>query len=364
MNSVFDITQKEYTIDSLPFLDPHGPVTVARYDKMRYKEFDKLSKKQKGFFWQPEEVSLVKDIKDFHDLADHEKHIFTSNLKRQTLLDSVQGRAPLMLLDICSIPELENWIISWSFSELVHSESYTYIIRNIYSNPSKIFDELMDIEPIVDCAKDISFYYDSLKSAIIEYQSGKKVSLYDLKKKLWLCINSINALEGIRFFVSFCCSWSFAELKKMEGNAKIIKLIARDENVHLASTQLLLKILRRDDPDFTKIALETEKDVYKIFHDVVEQEKAWADYLFRDGSIIGLNANILKEYVEWVAGKRMKAVGLNDIYKISSNPLQWSQKWIAGADVQTANQEVENSSYISGGLKQDLTNDILNGMKL
>jgi len=214
-------------------------VNIARYDKQRYNIFEKLTDKQLGFFWRPEEVDLSRDGKDFKGLSDHEKHIFTSNLKRQILLDSVQGRAPsLAFLPICSLPELETWIQTWTFSETIHSRSYTHIIRNVYSDPSRVFDEMLDIQEIADCAADISKYYDNL----IAFNSVMRYN-YDHKKALWLCLNAVNALEGVRFYVSFACSWAFAEVKKMEGNAKIIKLIARDENVHLASTQQLLKIL-------------------------------------------------------------------------------------------------------------------------
>jgi len=212
-------------------------VNIARYDKQRYNIFEKLTDKQLGFFWRPEEIDLSRDGKDFKGLTDHEKHIFTSNLKRQILLDSVQGRAPsLAFLPICSLPELETWIQTWTFSETVHSRSYTHIIRNVYSDPSRVFDEMLDIQEIADCAHDISKYYDDL----IAFNSVMRYN-YDHKKALWLCLNAVNALEGVRFYVSFACSWAFAEVKKMEGNAKIIKLIARDENVHLASTQQLLK---------------------------------------------------------------------------------------------------------------------------
>lgn len=366
--SVFDATKKDYNVNSKMFLDEDGGVTVARYDKVKYKEFSKLAEKQRGFFWQPEEVAVTKDQKDFADLTKHEQHIFTSNLKRQIILDSVQGRAPAMLLDICCLPELENWIVYWTFSEQIHSESYTHIIRNVYPNPSKVFDEIMSIEEIVDCAEDISKYYDELKKLITQREfiteSGQselnwtKKNQYELKKALWLCIHSINALEGVRFYVSFACSWAFAELNKMEGNAKIIKLICRDENLHLASTQQLIKLLPKDDPDFIKIQEECADDVQKMFIEVVDQEKAWADYLFKDGvSMIGLNADILKEYVEWIANKRMKAAGIESPYKGGSNPLPWTQKWIAGGNLQVAPQETEITSYVIGKLDQDLEDD-------
>jgi ribonucleoside-diphosphate reductase beta chain len=298
-------------------------------------------------------------------------------LKRQILLDSVQGRAPVEAFNpIVSLPELENWIQTWTFSETIHSRSYTHIIRNVYSNPSKVFDELMDIEEIVDCAGDISKYYDDLIETSMYYNllgvgehtvNGKKVvvDLYELKKLLWLTLMSVNILEGVRFYVSFACSWAFAELKKMEGNAKIIKLIARDENLHLGSTQLLLRTLKKDDPDFITIAEETKEECIQMFVDAVDQEKAWAEYLFKDGSMIGLNSQLLGDYIEYICTKRMRNVDLESPYgSLGSNPLPWTQKWISGAEVQVAPQETEITSYVSGGTKQDVSNDTFKGFSL
>tara|TARA_B110000858_G_scaffold198513_1_gene265979 strand:+ start:4420 stop:5499 length:1080 start_codon:yes stop_codon:yes gene_type:complete len=358
------------------FLDPNGGVDIQRYDTLKYRQFDKLTDKQLGFFWRPEEVDVTKDSKDFKALTKHEQHIFSSNLKRQILLDSVQGRAPADSFNpLVSLPELENWVTTWTFNETIHSRSYTHIIRNIYTNPSIIFDEMMDIAPIMDCAGDISKHYDDLIEQGMWYNllgegthtvNGKKIVVdkYELKKLIWKAMMSVNILEGVRFYVSFACSWAFAELKKMEGNAKIIKLICRDENVHLGSTQTLLKLMPKDDPDFARIEKETQDEMVQLFVDAVDQEKAWADYLFKDGSMIGLNAQLLGEYVEWIANKRMLAVGLPSPYKGSSNPLPWTQKWIAGAEVQVAPQETEISSYVIGGTKQDVNGSTFAGMKL
>jgi ribonucleoside-diphosphate reductase beta chain len=373
--SVLNTANRDHTT-SLAFLDPAGGVGIQRYDTLKYRQFDKLTDKQLGFFWRPEEVDVLRDAKDFKELTANEKHIFTSNLKRQILLDSVQGRAPIEAFGpIVSLPELENWIITWTFSETIHSKSYTHIIRNVYANPSKVFDEMMDIQEIIDCGEDITSYYDDLVETCSYYNllgegthtvNGKKIKidLYELKKKLWICLASVNILEGVRFYVSFACSWAFAELKKMEGNAKIIKFIARDENVHLASTQQLIKILPQDDPDFVKIKAECEPLVIKMFEDAVEQECAWADYLFKDGSMIGLNAQLLKEYVQWIANKRMTAVSVPSSYKGASNPLPWTQKWIAGGDVQVAPQETEITSYVNGGTKQDVDKNSFAGFSL
>ena len=377
MRSVFQTEKTKDHVKSLAFMDPDGGVDIQRYDTMKYRQFDKLTDKQLGFFWRPEEVDILKDSKDFKELTDWEQHIFTSNLKRQILLDSVQGRSPnVALLPLVSIPELETWIETWAFSETIHSRSYTHIIRNVYSNPTQVFDELMNIQEIVDCANSITEAYDELIEKTKYWEllgagthtvNGKKVHVdeYELKKLLWKCIMSVNILEGVRFYVSFACSGAFAELKKMEGNAKIIKFIARDENVHLASTQTLIKLLPKDDPDFAKIAKETEQECIDMFMEAVKQEKAWAEYLFKDGSMIGLNAELLSKYVDWIAHKRIQAAGLPSPIKIDSmNPLPWTQKWIAGSDVQVAPQETEISSYVIGGTKQDVEKNTFSGFKL
>ena len=343
--TVFEINKVDH-INQLAFFGES--VNIARYENVKYSAFEKLTEKQLSFFWRPEEIELSRDGKDFKNLTDHEKHIFTSNLKRQILLDSVQGRAPsLAFLPICSLPELETWIQTWAFSETIHSRSYTHIIRNVYSDPSKVFDEMLDIPEIVECAGSISKYYDDLINMNIEAAALGNFSRYKHKKALWLCLNAVNALEGVRFYVSFACSWAFAEVKKMEGNAKIIKLIARDENVHLAATQQLLKILPKEDPDFAKIKEETHDEAVAIFESVLEQEKAWASYLFKDGSMIGLNEKLLCDYVDWIGHKRMAAIGLNG-KSMGSNPLPWTQKWISGSELQVAPQETEITSYIIG----------------
>ena len=374
--SVFNTKNNKDHTKSLAFLDEAGTPAIQRFDTLKYRQFDKLTDKQLGFFWRPEEVDVMRDAKDFKELTEYEKHIFTSNLKRQILLDSVQGRSPnLAFLPIATIPELETWIETWAFNETIHSRSYTHIIRNVYSDPSTVFDGLRDIKEIVDCAKDISHYYDNLIESVQYYNllgvgkhkvNGKEVVVdrYELKRKLWLCLNSVNALEGIRFYVSFACSWAFAELKKMEGNAKIIKLIARDENVHLGSTQTLLKILPQDDKDFVKIREETKEECEKMFLNAAKQERDWAEYLFKDGSMIGLNTELLCQYIDWLTCKRMTAVGLSCGIKTGSNPLPWTQKWIAGAEVQVAPQETEISSYVIGGTKQDVDSDTFSGFTL
>ena len=372
--SIFKKREKSH-LSSKMFFD--GTVDIARYDNLKYPQLDKLTDKQLGFFWRPEEIDVSKDKSDFAALSDFEKHIFTSNLKRQILLDSVQGRGPAeTLMPVASIPELEPLVMTWTFMETIHSRSYTHIIRNVYANPSKVFDEMLDIEEIVDCAEDISKYYDDF----IEYSkwyellgvgkhkvNGKDVIIdeFELKKKLWLVLNSINVLEGVRFYVSFACSWAFAELKKMEGNAKIIKFIARDENTHLATSQTILKLLPKDDKDFEKIREQEEQTVIDMFVKAIDQEKEWAKYLFKDGSMLGLNEKLLCDYIEWIGNKRMRTLGYSSPYQVSqSNPLPWTEKWIGGGNVQVAPQETEISSYVIGGVKQDVNDDLLKGLSL
>ena len=341
------------------FLDES--VDIQRFDVLKYPQIEKITEKQLGFFWRPEEVDISKDKKDFDALTNHEKHIFTSNLKRQILLDSVQGRAPnIAFLPIASLPEVENWIETWSFFETIHSRSYTHIIRNVYPDPSAVFDGLLDVKEILECGNDIAEYYDDLIK-----DNNSTTNKMDHKRSLYMCLMSANALEGIRFYVSFACSWAFAELKKMEGNAKIIKFIARDENTHLAGTTVMIKRLLEEDKDMVKIAKEMEPQVIKLFTNVIEQEKDWAHYLFKNGSMIGLNETILKQYIEWIGCKRMRALGLPCPYSVpQANPLPWTEKWISGGNVQVAPQETEISSYVVGGVKQDVSEDTFKGMEL
>ncbi len=374
--SVLNLRKNRDHTRSLAFLDPEGGMGMQRYDTLKYRQFDKLTDKQLGFFWRPEEVDVLRDAKDFKDLTEHEQHIFTSNLKRQILLDSVQGRAPsLGFLPLATLPELETFISTWTFSETIHSRSYTHIIRNVYSDPAQVFDEMLDVEEIIQCANDITRYYDDLVAYGMWYQtlgSGKhvvngqsiEISEFELKKKLWLALASVNVLEGIRFYVSFACSWAFAELKKMEGNAKIIKFIARDENVHLAFTQQMMKLLPQDDLDYVKIREICMPEVVQMYESAVQQEKIWARYLFKDGSMIGVNEQLLCDYIEWIAHKRMTAVGVPNSHRTGRNPLPWTQKWIAGAEVQVAPQETEISSYVVGGTKQDVDSNTLAGLSL
>lgn len=364
-----------------PLLEPMffgQSVNVTRYDQQKHKIFEKLIEKQLSFFWRPEEVDVSRDRIDYQALPEHEKHIFISNLKYQTLLDSIQGRSPnVALLPLISIPELETWVETWSFSETIHSRSYTHIIRNIINDPALVFDDIVTNEEILKRAKDISGYYDNLVEMTSYYHllgegrhqvNGKTVTvnLRALKKQLYLCLMSVNALEAIRFYVSFACSFAFTERELMEGNAKIIKLIARDEALHLTGTQYMLNLMRSgaDDLEMAEIAVECQQQCYDLFVLAAQQEKEWAEYLFRDGSMIGLNKDILCQYVEYISNIRMQAVSLELPFKTCSNPIPWINAWLMSDNVQVAPQEVEVSSYLVGQIDAEVHADDLSDFEL
>ncbi|GGD53120.1 class Ia ribonucleoside-diphosphate reductase subunit beta [Lacimicrobium alkaliphilum] len=348
-----------------------NPVNVARYDQQKHNIFEKLIEKQISFFWRPEEVDVSKDRVDFQKLTDSEKHIFISNLKYQTLLDSVQGRSPnIAFLPIVSLPELETWIETWSFFETIHSRSYTHILRNLFSDPSDVFEDIVLNDEIKLRASDISRYYDDLIFATQLWQTQGEgrhhvdgqdylINQRELKKKLYLCMNSVNALEAIRFYVSFACTFAFAEREMMEGNSKIIRLIARDENLHLTSTQHILNIWARgkDDPEMKEIAEECHDQARDIFIKAVEQEKQWASYLFQHGSMIGLNKDILCQYVEFIATHRMSAIGMESPFEVTTNPLPWMNNYLNSDNVQVAPQESEISSYLVGQIDSEVNAD-------
>ena len=350
-----------------------APLSVQRYDQYKYPTFDRLTQQQLGYFWRPEEVSLQKDRADFAQLTDIQKHIFTSNLKYQIMLDSVQGRAPGMaFIPYCSLPELEACMQVWQFMEMIHSRSYTYIIKNVYSDPSEVFDTILGDEKIMDRSVSVTRSYDEFIQYAQEYSNGSlwtkdakesptaKWTVKDLKRKLYLAVANVNILEGIRFYVSFACSFAFGENKLMEGSAKILSLISRDESQHLVLTQQILKNWEKgDDPDMIEIAKEEKETVSKMFESCVNEEKAWADYLFKDGSMIGLNAKLLYNYVEWIANRRMKAIGLKPEFDISAknNPLPWTNHWLNSKGQQNAPQETEIESYVVGGIKQNVNED-------
>jgi len=356
------------------------PLGVQRYDSYKYPIFDKLTTQQLGYFWRPEEVSLQKDRGDYQLLRPEQKHIYTSNLKYQIMLDSIQGRGPGMaFIPYCSLPELEACMEVWGFMEMIHSRSYTYIIKNVYSDPSEVFDKIVTDERILERASSVTEAYDDFIRGAHQYDNSNDwqhaleqvpsalEGKYELKRKLYRAVANVNILEGIRFYVSFACSFAFGELKLMEGSAKIISLIARDENQHLAITQNILnKWAAGDDPEMKQIMKEEEEWTYKAFDRAVNEEKRWADYLCKDGSMIGLNDKLLQQYVEWIANRRLKSIGLKPVYDISAknNPLPWTEHWISSKGLQVAPQETEVESYLIGGIKQDVKKDTFSGFQL
>ena len=357
-----------------------SPLGVQRYDTYKYPVFDKLTQQQLGYFWRPEEISLQKDRGDYQSLRPEQKHIFTSNLKYQILLDSVQGRGPGMaFIPYCSLPELEACMTVWEFMEMIHSRSYTYIIKNIYPDPTEVFDTILNNEKILERAASVTGAYDDFINSAQNYGSSNlwvhamegagsaREERLEIKRKLYRAIANVNILEGIRFYVSFACSFAFGELKLMEGSAKIISLIARDENQHLVITQNILNKWREgDDPEMQQIAKEEEEWVKGAFENCVNEEKKWAEYLFKDGSMIGLNDKLLGNYVEWIANRRMKSIGIKPMYDVSSknNPLPWTEHWISSKGLQVAPQETQVQSYVVGGIKQDVKKDTFAGFKL
>ena len=357
-----------------------APLGVQRYDNFKYPAFENLTKQQLGYFWRPEEVSLQKDRGDYQTLRPEQKHIYTSNLKYQIMLDSVQGRAPGMaFLPYCSLPELESCMEVWSFMEMIHSRSYTYIIKNIYPDPSDVFDKILSDDKILERASSVTESYDNFINYAQEYgqstawtpemkdHPNSEWTIKDLKRHLYRAVANVNILEGIRFYVSFACSFAFGELKLMEGSAKIISLIARDENQHLALTQNIINNWRKgDDPDMVEIIKEEEQWTYDMFDKCVNEEKKWAEYLFKDGSMIGLNDKLLYQYVEWVSNRRLRSIGLKPQYDIpaKNNPLPWTEHWISSKGLQVAPQETEVESYVVGGIVKDVKKDTFTGFKL
>ena len=375
--TVFNTNKVDTTKQKMFFGAPLG---VQRYDQFKYPVFDKLTQTQLGYFWRPEEVSLQKDRADYQTLRPEQKHIFTANLKYQILLDSVQGRGPGMAFSpFCSLPELEGAMNIWQTMEMIHSRSYTYIIKNVYPDPTEVLDTIVDDDRILERAKSVTAAYDEFLQAAQEWGAGNRWEqaleqvdsaqweLRDLKRKLYRAVVNVYILEGIRFYVSFACSFAFGELKMMEGNAKIIGLIARDESQHMTITQnIIKKWLEGDDPDMRQIAKEEEENVIEMFKQCVEEEKNWAEYLFKDGSMIGLNDKLLSKYVEWVANRRMKSIGLKPAFDVpaNNNPLPWTEHWLNSKSMQVAPQETEVESYLIGGIKQDVSENTFAGFKL
>ena len=375
--TVFNQNKVDFTKQQMFFGQPLG---IQRYDVNKYPVFYKLTQEQLGAFWRPEEFPLQKDRADYQKLRPEQKHIFTSNLKYQIMLDSVQGRGPgLGFMPYCSLPELESAMIAWEFMEMVHSYSYTYIIKNVYADPTEVFDTIIDDERILERASSVTESYDDFIQSAQHYGSSElwkfknegvslgKDELYEVKRKLYRAIMNVNILEGIRFYVSFACSFAFGELQLMEGSAKIIQKISVDEALHLNLTQnILTKWKKGDDPDMVKIAAEEEAWSYAMFDRAVNEEKKWAKYLFQYGSMIGLNDQLLYNYIEWNANRRMKAIGFNPVYDIavSADPLPWMSKWLNSRNQQVPPQEEALTSYVVGGINQDMKPDAFSGFKL
>ena len=356
------------------------PLGVQQYTSFKYPVFDKLTQTQLSFFWRPDEVSLQKDRSDYQTLRPEQKHIFTSNLKYQVMLDSVQGRGPSMaFMPYCSLPELESAMEAWGFMEMIHSRSYTHIIKNLYSDPDEVFSTILGDEKILSRASTVTSAYDTFINKAQQYGSTNEWMLAqegagrfkderrELKRLLFRAMMNVNILEGIRFYVSFACSFAFGENKVMEGSAKIISLIARDENQHLVLTQNIINKWREgDDKEMKAIYHEETENSRQMFENAVNEEKAWAQYLFKDGSLIGLSERLLSDYVEFIANRRMKAIGLKPLYDrpMNNNPLPWTEHWIKSKGVQVAPQETEVESYVIGGIKQDIKENAFAGFKL
>lgn len=358
---------------------------IARYDIQRHQVFEELIEKQLSFFWRPEEISLATDRIQYLNMGDVEKRFFTENLKYQTLLDSIQGRAPSAAFGpIVSDPTLDTWLQTWTFSETIHSRSYTHIMRNCFIDPASEFDQIIDNPAIMKRAESIGQYYDDVLVKIREYEDAKesfsrssenefdfdaysdsisyvKETKRNLMDSLYLCMHCVNALEAIRFYVSFACTFSFAERGLLEGNAKIMKFIARDEQLHLKGTQYIIRQWQTgaDGDEWKQIAEELEDEATKIFLDVVEQEKEWVDHLFAMGAIPNLSPEILKTYVEYLADSRMRAAGLKSPFSVRRHPLPWMRKWLNSDEVQNAAQEVE-IMYLVSQVNTDLTDDDYN----
>jgi len=344
MKNIINLREVDYTKEPLFF---GAELSIQRYDKFRYEKIFNMFKQHISYFWRPEEVNLSKDRADFNSLSDHEKFIFSKNLGYQILLDSVQSRGISHLLEDCSNPESELFAKTWEFFETLHSYSYTYIIKNIYSNPSELLDTILKDDEILKRTTSVTKYYDDL----IDHIPNETID--DKKKKLYLTLVSINILEGIRFYVSFACSYCFAQNKKMEGNAKIISFINRDENLHMGFTTQVLKYLA-DDPSegFQHIVKECEPLVIKMYKDAANEEMEWAKYLFKDGAMIGLNAEILVQYMKWLTNNRLKAIRLNPIFDKAVNPINWITNWTESKSIQEAPQETEKESYVVGSFQQ------------
>jgi ribonucleoside-diphosphate reductase beta chain len=339
------------------FLDPAGPVTVQRFEEIKYQKLGKFEQEQRGFFWVPEEISLTKDANDFKEATETVRHIFTSNLLRQTALDSLQGRGPVQVFSpVCSLPELEALVMAWSFMETnIHSRSYSHIIRNIYNVPKDIFNTIHDTQEIVDMAASIGRYYDDLHKFNCSVELGMTGNEPNHIKSIWLALNASYALEAFRFMVSFATSLAMVENRIFIGNGNIIQLILQDELLHKEWTAWLINQVIKEDPRFAQAKAECEGEVYQMYLDVIREEKAWADYLFQKGPVIGLNANILKDFVDYTAVAALKEIGIKYHEPAPrSTPIPWFTKHVDTSKKQAALQETESTNYVIGVMSDSI----------
>jgi len=358
----YNLNTKTDYLNRKMFLDPAGPVTIQRFEEVKYKKIADFEATARGFFWQPEEISLSKDANDFKDASDAIKHIFTSNLLRQTALDSLQGRGPSQIFTpVVSLPELEALVYNWTFFETnIHSKSYSHIIRNIYNVPKDVFNTIHDTSEIVNMASSVGKYYDNLHLINCRKEMGEFISEVEHVKAIWLALNASYALEAFRFMVSFATSLAMVENKIFIGNGNIISLILQDELLHKGWTAYLINQVVKEDVRFANIKLDCEQEVYAMYMDVIREEKQWADYLFSKGPVIGLNANILKDFVDYTAVSALKDIGIK--YQQSapkSTPIPWFNKHSDTSKKQTALQENESTNYVIGVMGEGIDYDAL-----
>lgn len=359
----YNLKDKTDYLNRKMFLDPSGPVTIQRFEEVKYNKLQKIEQTARGFFWVPEEISLTKDAQDFKDASETVKHIFTSNLLRQTALDSLQGRGPSQIFTpVISIPELEALVYNWTFFETnIHSRSYSHIIRNIYNVPKEVFNTIHDTKEIVDMASSVGNYYDYLHKLNCQNEIGEMlVSEQEHIKAIWLALHASYALEAFRFMVSFATSLAMVENKIFIGNGNIISLILQDELLHKEWTSWIINQVVKEDTRFAKIKQETEQEVYNIYMDVIREEKEWAEYLFKFGPVIGLNASILTDFVDFTAYNALKEIGIryNHNYP-KSTPIPWFNKHSDTSKKQTALQENESTNYVIGIMDSHINYDEL-----
>ena len=358
----YNLTTKTDYLNRKMFLDPEGPVTIQRFEEVKYKKIADFETTARGFFWVPEEISLTKDANDFKDASDAVKHIFTSNVLRQTALDSFQGRGPTQIfLPVVSLPELEALMLNWGFFETnIHSRSYSHIIRNIYNVPKEVFNTIHDTTEIISMASSVGLYYDTLHRVNCRKEIGEVVTEHEHIKAIWMALNASYALEAFRFMVSFATSLAMVENKIFIGNGNIISLILQDELLHKGWTAYLINQVIKEDPRFAQAKLECEAEVYQLYMDVIREEKEWADYLFKLGPVIGLNATVLKDFVDYTAAGALKEIGIR--YNSSApktTPIPWFNKHSDTSKKQSALQETESTNYVIGVMSDALDYDSL-----